>query len=239
MLKESCLCLLFFLAFCSNGSAQQLLFGKITKMGTEEPLTGVNVANIGQKLNNVSDRGGNFKIPAMPGDSLIISSAGYLPDTTIVKFSMFSDNCAVVLTPNIITLPYVKVDQMEFYQADSIKRREEYRFILDKKHPVKLWNAKRQGDDPGLSFSPIGYFSTNQTQKRKLKKRLLQEEEDYYVDYKFSYSRVAQLTKLKGDSLKIFMLRYRPSYSFCRNANNQDVFLYINDKLKIFRKDKL
>jgi len=149
---------------------------------------------------------------------------------------MFDENFLVSLWPNVMRLQSVEVDESRNYQLDSMQRREEYSFILDKKHPVKLWNEKRSADGPGFSFSPIGYFSKKEKEKRRLKKKLQQEEEDYYVDSRFPVARVAQLTRLTGDSLRLFIYRYRPSYQFCRGATNQDIFLYINDKLKLFRK---
>jgi len=228
--------LLLLLIFSSTGFAQQHLAGKLTKKGTTEILIGVNVTNFSQKKINSSDMGGNYKIPAEPGDTIIFSSAGYSTDTLIVSGFMLSDNYPIRLLPNIMTLPTVKVDEMQEYQLDSMQRREDYKQLLNKKHPVKLLNEKRKMDGPGFSFSPVGYFSKNEKQKRRLKQRLQWEEEQYYIDHKFSPARVAQLTRLKGDSLQIFMSRYKPSYKFCRNANNQDMILYINDKLKLFRK---
>jgi len=47
---------------------------------------------------------------------------------------------------------------------------------------------------------------------------------------------VAQLSKLPADSLQQFMVLYRPGFAFCRNAGNQDMLLYINEKLILFRK---
>jgi hypothetical protein len=239
MSKGSCCSLLFFLSLSTMAFSQQQMSGKIEKKGSSEILIGVNVTNLSQKKFGISDLGGNYRIPALPADTLIFSSSGYLPDTLFVRESMFTDNYLVLLNPRIVMLPSVKVDEMKNYQLDSIKKREDYRFIYEKKHPVKLWNEKRPGDGPGLNFSPIGYLSRVEKQKRRLKKRLRVEEEEDYIDYRFSPSRVAQLTRLKGDSLQIFMLRFRPSYKFCRIASNQDILLYTNDKLKLFRKSKL
>jgi len=80
---------------------------------------------------------------------------------------------------------------------------------------VKLWNEKRQGDDPGLSFSPIGYFSKQEVRKRRLKKRLAQQEEDYYIDFKFPRTRISTLTGLKGDSTRSVHDPLPPTYKFC------------------------
>ena len=239
MRKEKSFSLLFCLAFSSIGFAQQQLTGKTIKRGGTEIIIGVNVINRTLVKGNISDMGGNYKIPARPGDTIIFSSAGYRPDTLIVRSYMFGESWLVDLRPNIAALPSVSVEEESNYQSDSLKRRDEYRWLLDRKHPVKLMNEKRPGDAPGFSFSPLGYYSKTEKDKRRLKRRLQQEEEDYYIDYKFPPVRVAQLTRLKGDSLQLFLRLYRPSYAFCRKANSEDILLYINDKVSVFRKTQL
>jgi hypothetical protein len=239
MLKENSFSLLFCFAFSTIGFAQQQLAGRTVKRGGTEIVIGVNVINRTHIKSNISDMGGNYKIPAFPGDTIIFSSAGYQPDTLIVRSYMFAESWIVDLSPNIVALPYVQVEEESNYRIDSLRRRDEYRFLLDKKHPVKLMNEKRPGDGPGFSFSPLGYYSKAEKNKRRLKRRLQQEEEDYYIDYKFPPARVAQLTRLKGDSLQLFLRLYRPSYAFCRKANSGDILLYINDKLRLFRKPAL
>lgn len=236
MFTENCIAFLILSAFPGIAAAQQPLAGRIVKKGSTEILKGVTVINLSQGKHNISDMGGNYKIPAVPGDTILFTSAGYLPDTVVVSLAMLLEGLPIELAPNVVTLSSVKVDETRNYQLDSIQRREEYAYILNKKHPVKLWNEKRSADGPGLSFSPIGYFSAAERRKRKLKQRLELEEEDYYIDYRFPPARVAQLTRLKGDSLQTFLFRYRPSYRFCRKASNQDILLYINDKLKLYLK---
>ena len=239
MLQKSWFILFFFLVFVMEGFGQQLLSGKVVKKGSSEVLIGVSVINLNGRRYTSSDTTGLFSIPASLRDTIIFSSAGYLPDTVYVASYMLSENYLVALNPRIAALPSVDVLEMGKYREDSIKRREEYSWLLNAKHPVRLMNEKRAADGPGLSFSPLGFFSKREKQKRRLKKRLKQEEEDYYVDYKFSSSRVGLLTGLKGDSLRKFMIRCRPSYTFCRDASNQDMFLYINDKLILFKEGKL
>ena len=212
------------------------LSGRIRLKSSGEILAGVTVSNRALGRHNISDLGGNYRIAARPGDTLIITSAGYLNDTLPVNRSMLDSEYTVYLHEKVVALPAVKVTETSSYQFDSLQRHEDYAWLLDKKHPVKLWNEKRPGDGPGLSFSPIGYFSKGEVGKRRLKKRLKQEEEDYYIDYRFPRARVSMLTGLRGDSLDMFMIRFRPSYQWCRSANTMDILLYINDKLVLFRK---
>jgi hypothetical protein len=224
------------------GVAQRQLTGKIRLMSTNEVLSGVTISNRRLDQHNISDLGGNYRIAAQPGDTLILSSASTLTDTLLVSADMFSatangaDGYVVHLHAKIVSLPSVKITEINNYQKDSIQRHEDYAWLLDKKHPIKLWNEKTPGDAPGLNFSPIDYYSKGEVRKRQLKKRLKQEEEDYYIDFKFPRARVAALTGLKGDSLQQFLVRYRPTYKWCRSANMGDVLLYINDKLVLFRK---
>jgi hypothetical protein len=233
--RKSCF-LLFFLGFSFAGYAQQELWGKTLKEGSPEILIAVNVTNLNSGKFNVSDLGGNYRIPASPGELIVFSSAGYLPDTVTVTPVMLDSSFPVYLTPHLVALAPVRVGELSNYQIDSLQRRKDYANIYNKKHPVKLWNEKRPGDAPGLNFSPLGFFSGTEKQKRRLKKRLAQEEADYYIDSKFSLVRVSRLTRLTGDSLRLFMMRFRPSYKFCRMATSQDMLLYINDKLVLFKK---
>jgi len=212
------------------------MMGKIEKRGSTDIIIGANIINLKQGRHNVSDMGGNYKIAANPGDTVIFSSAGYVPDTVIVAGYMLEEKYLVALWPNVTRLQTVVVDETHNYQMDSLQRREENRWILDRKHPVRLWNEKRSADQPGFNFSPIGYFSKGERRKRRLKKRLLEQEREYYIDSRFPIARVSQITGLTGDSLRTFMGRYRPSYEFCRRSNNQDIFLYINDRVREFRR---
>jgi len=221
------------LVFSSHVYSQQALTGRVRKKASTEVLMSVSVHNLNQKKYNQSDMGGNFRIPATKGDTILFTSAGYLPDTTIVNDWMFAeaDGYSVYLTPNMVELPSVRVGDQSNYQLDSIKRKEDYAW-LDKVHRVKLAGGKRWSDGVGVSFSPISYFYSGEVQRRRLRRRLKEEEIDYYIDSKFPRAYVARVTGLKGDSLQTFMIRYRPTYKFCRKASNEDMLFYINDSLK-------
>ncbi|HEX9513845.1 MAG TPA: hypothetical protein VF939_25315 [Puia sp.] len=214
--------------------SQQFLSGRIHKKSSTEVLMSVSVHNLTQRKYNQSDMGGNFKIGAMKGDTVVFTSAGYLPDTTIVNTWMFeeADGYTVYLKPNLVELPSVRVGEQSNYQLDSLKRRDDYRQLEDSLHKVKLAFGKTFSDGVGISFSPLSYFYGPEARRRRFRKRLKQEEIDYYIDSRFPRPYVARVTGLQGDSLQVFMFRYRPSYKFCRQASNEDMLFYINDCLK-------
>src|SRR5205807_1141006 len=136
--------------------AQDILRGKIHKKASDEVIMSVSVQNISQKKYNTSDMGGNYKIPAKRGDTIVFTSAGYKPDTTFVSDWMFNgqEGYMVYLDPYVQELPTVRVGDLSNYQLDSIKRKDEYAY-LDQFHKVRLAGGKTFSDGVGVSFSPI------------------------------------------------------------------------------------
>jgi hypothetical protein len=124
---------------------------------------------------------------------------------------------------------------MSKYTLDSLSRREDYDYIFKNKSAKPLWDNKLSGDGRGVNFSPIGHWSANEKQKRKLKERLERDDKEEFIYYKFS-RRVPRLTGLRGDSLIMFINNYKPTYEYCLHATSMDILLYINDKLVLFKK---
>ena len=217
--------------------SQQVLAGKIRQKATESILASVTVVNHTQKKYNVSDAGGNYRIVASPGDTLTFSSAGYHADTMYVAGPELADKDGyiVYLEPNLVELPSVLIGQLSNYQLDSIQRKEDYAW-LDQTHKVRLAGDQTPTDGVGIGLSPVTYFSKVEKNRRQLRQRVKSEEKDFYIDSRFPPSYVSMVTGLKGDSLQLFMVTYRPTYKFSRNASNEDILLYINEKLKVFHR---
>jgi len=64
------------------------------------------------------------------------------------------------------------------------------------------------------------------------------EEQDKYVDHRFARSVVLKITHLEGDELDSFMMRYRPSYAFCKKATDYDLYDYIKLAFSEYTKDR-
>jgi hypothetical protein len=230
-------CSLLLLFFSSEGFAQQTLGGKIHKKGSSELLMSVTVENLSSHRFNESDIGGNYRIAAQQGDSVIFSSTAYRPDTLIVSAFMLAEGFDIYLQPHVETLAAVRVGSLSNYQIDSIERWKDYDWVAPKQK-VKLVDRTREaGDGVGISFSP--QFKTHEDkEKARLKKRLDEEEQEFYIDFRFSREYVVRLTHFQGDSLQTFMKDYRPTYGFCREATSQDMLLYVNDSMKKFKKEE-
>ena len=223
---------IFQLSFLCSISQNQI-YGKITN--NEEILISATVRNISQHRINASDLGGNYKIGAEVGDTLVFSHLGYNSDTIVVNSKMIGGILPIELKIKIEYLKSVEVDEMAKYRLDSLNRRTDYDYIFSNKNNKKLWNNKLSGDGRGVNFSPIGYFSSHEKQKRKLKKKLIMDDKEELIYYKYS-RHVPKLTGLTGDTLIRFINKYKPSYEYCLQTASLDMLVYINDKLILFKK---
>ncbi len=220
------------LNFCERLNAQIVLKGKIYEAGTDSLIPAANVFNVATKLSVYSEHDGSYTIKATEGNHIIFSAVGFSPDTVSITFHMLLTQYDVTLSRLSISLKPVTV--IGSYTADSLARRNYYQYIYEKQPGITGSNGPVNG--VGISISPMSFFSGESRQKRQLKKRLIKNEQETFIDYSFPVQWVEKLTGLHDDSLRLFVYLYRPSYSFCRKTSREDMLVYINDKLKEFRK---
>ncbi len=212
----------------------QTVRGKIYEARIDSTIEGVNVFNLTTKRAARSGKDGSYEIPAREGEVLIFSLVGYKPDTVVVDYSMTLIRYDITFYKEIITLKNVTVTSS--YAADSLARRNYYSHIYEKQPGITGRNTPVNGF--GISFSPVSFFSKESKQKRRLKKRLIKEEQESYIDRSFPQEWISRLTGLRSDSLYRFMALYRPSYEFCRKTSRDGMIVYISDKFKEFTRPK-
>jgi hypothetical protein len=153
-------------------------------------------------------------------------------------------------TPNV--LKEVTIKGIRNYHLDSLNRRKEYASIFDLKSPrfndifiskstnAPLTYSRFQNSTSSLAginvFSIINLLSRNKTPASKLQKVLLKEEANNYVDRKFSAERIQAITAMKGDSLQIFMNRYRPAVDQAKQMTDYELMMYIKKSHEEFIK---
>jgi hypothetical protein len=216
--------------------AQSHLSGTIMDSKSDAPLQGATIYNRSQNTYRRSTPEGKYSIIAREGDMLFFSSAGYRRDTINVSEELLRSGFDIGLKILAVTLDTVLVNSSN-YSEDSLGRRKDYKEFYDKNNPgLRGGNAPSSGF--GVSVSPISYFSRDQRAQRKFKKQLKYNEEQAYVDSRFSQSYVHKLTGLSGEELNLFMLNHRPSYKFVRRASQEDLLNYVNAALKTEREKK-
>ncbi len=212
--------------------AQKTLTGRVNNYTYDSifPLPGALVTNETRGLTTVSDAAGNYQIRAWENDRIIYSSLNYIGDTIIVQQQQFISGYDAALIPQELFLNNVTV--YADYRRDSLLRMQEFADITNTQQGITGGNTPAAG--AGIVLSPFSYFSKKARQKRELKKSLLKDNEESYIDYVFSPRRVSTLTRLQGDALQKFFNRYRPSYELARRLGHEGMVMYINNKLKEF-----
>jgi hypothetical protein len=215
-----------------RGDAQQFLTGKVYVKGTSDTLISVSIHNITTQRYDLSDEDGSYRVQATPGDHVAFSSVGHKTDTITITASILSASYPVYLEIKPQTLQAVRVEFTN-YQLDSMDRRKEYAWVYDHGNTPRV-EHERSGDGVGVQLNVFRNSSQAAKQRERLEKRLQKEEQDYYVESRYSREYVTRITHMQGDSLKAFMKKYRPSYDYCRKAAQVDILVYINDCYKLF-----
>jgi hypothetical protein len=223
------------LLFVFSAQAQTgIIKGYLRDSITHYPIPNGTIINQQTQKKATTNDKGFFFLEATSGNRLYIQAPDYDFDT-LDYAPFFADTLTLYLSPSGSILPGVTVRaSYTKYQLDSMQRREDFDAIRG--------NISKTINDPpttgvGVNIGLDKAWSKKEKQKVKAEKQFQKTEEQRYVDYRFSPQMVSYYTGLKADALRDYMHRYTPSYDWLRkHTAQQDVLLYINDKLKLFKK---
>jgi len=172
----------------------------------------------------MTDSAGQYRLRVSRKDSIFFS---YLGKAT-VKFPISSVDpnspMDISLAIAVDSLPLVVV-RPKPYRYDSMENRDEYRKVFDYE-PDYL--GQGQGG-AGINLDML-FGARRNRQMLALKERLIEEEQDKYVDYRFNRTLVRRITGLNQPALNQFMRMYRPTYDFIINCENDyEFYRYIRD----------
>ncbi|MEO6837126.1 MAG: hypothetical protein ABI261_02340 [Ginsengibacter sp.] len=125
------------------------------------------------------------------------------------------------------------------YLRDSIENRQEYSKVFGGEKPG-IHSTYDPGGAAGLDLDAlIGMFQHRKNQENlAFKNRLLQQEQDSYVDYRFSSKTISRVTGLKGDELEKYKKLYRPTYFFIVTSTLTEFYEYILNTSYAFKKQE-
>lgn len=208
-------------------NAQYKLQGTVYDGTRTYPLEGVSVITTNDR-GTTTDANGFYSIEVSEKDSIWFSylqkPTTKFPVSKITNVAQFD----IALQVDVPILKEVIVRQRN-YKMDSIQNRIDYQ---------KAFNFRRPNLESMTSIGPMGagidvnelirvfQFRKNQSSDR-FRERLLQQERDNFIDYRFNRAVVRRLTNLSGDDLDRFMTLYRPSYTFTLYSRDYDFQEYI------------
>jgi len=218
-----------------DARAQQVTIrGTVFNMYRTRPLEAVSVLSTSGK-GTITDSNGNYMIVVNETDSLSFS---YLGKSTI-KFPVNAMNRVtgfdIALHVNA-ELNEVRVAPRN-YRMDSLQNRQDYQKIFDYKKPGLTLTSPSSGLGVGFDLDAIINVFRFQKNRRMLafQKRLVEEEEDNFIDHRFNRSIVKKITRFDGNELDSFMVRYRPSFEFTKITTDYEFYDYIKLAAKEFK----
>jgi plasmid maintenance system killer protein len=124
------------------------------------------------------------------------------------------------------------------YKFDSLQNRMDYSKIFNYQKPKLKTVTPQFGVGAGFDLDEIinmFRFRRNRSMAA-FQKRLLQEENDKFVDHRFNKPLVRRLTMLDGEELDSFMRVFRPSYMFTKLSGDYEFQQYIKTALYRFKR---
>lgn len=138
------------------------------------------------------------------------------------------------------TLKEVKVYTKNFRQ-DSIENRQNYNKIFGYEKPGVSTSVNPGSGSVGMDldeFINIFRFKRNK-QLRKMQDRLLEQEQENYIKYRFNKTAVKRITRLEGADLDNFMILYKPEFEFTEMATTVQFYQYILNASYQYKKEML
>ncbi len=216
---------------CANGYGQQLVNGTVYDSTKTIPVKDVIIKSSSGTM-VMTDSTGQYSIAVQKTDSLTFIY-NYKPT---MKFAVkdikdpanFDIALHIRVAEKFKTLQEVRI-YTRSYQQDSIRNREEYAKIFNYKKPGLALGSDSYSGAVGLDIDElinIFRFKRNR-QLRKLQERLIEDEKEKYVNYRFNKALVHRITGLEGNDLDVFLKEYRPDFEFTQASSLVDFYQYI------------
>ena len=227
---------------------RQYIYGVVKDSATQEPMIGAHIQNLGAGSLTSTNERGRFKIPALSGDTILISSVGHKMLYWVVDSTWFDDEERDFLLPvNTIYLEEVVVGDFPVY--------ERFKEMIIKEQPkdttFRVFGVPEVVMDPYPQlekseylnpvyafFHPVSALHHSFSKKEKEKRKMQQIRKRKYItqDAKLKFTRewVSENTKLKGDTLTSFIAYCNFSENYLASASQFEIYELMMDLLPKF-----
>lgn len=231
-----------FLAALSS-TAQFIVTGTVYDSTRVIPVKDVLVqASNGNRV--ITDTLGVYAIAVTDNDSLTFiynnKPTAKFAVSQVPDIGQFNISLHVRVQEKFQTMKEVKVYSKN-YRQDSIENRLYYNKLFNYDRPGVATSINPGSGTVGMDldeFINIFRFRRNK-QLKKMQDRLLDQEEENYIKYRFNKLTVKRITRLEGADLDNFMRMYRPTFEFTQMANTVEFYQYILNASYMFKRDHL
>lgn len=234
----------FFLIFIAFGTVvgqhEILLRGAVYDSSRMIAIPMVKVSSTGGSV-AYTDSIGHYNILVSKNDSVSFNFRGKSTTLFPVRDIKYQQGFDISLQVNVAdrykTLKEVVVIAKS-YKQDSLENREKYRKVFEFENGLSINSGGGMGGGAGLDpNSLINMFRFRRNKSlRTLQSRLMAEEAEKFVNYRFNKTLVKHLSSLEGTELDRFMNIYRPSYDFAASATEYQFAQYILDASRMYKR---
>ena len=127
------------------------------------------------------------------------------------------------------------------FREDSIENRIYYNKIFNYQKPGVATSVNPGSGSVGMDLDEfINIFRVRRNrQLKKMQDRLLEQEQENYVKYRFNKMTVKRITRLEGTDLDNFMTLYKPDFEFTQMASTVEFYQYILNASYLYKNDLL
>lgn len=219
------------LLFCTGVlQAQLTISGKMLDKGKINYVEGARVVSTGGMF-GFTDSLGHYSIMVHENDSIYFTynnkPTQKFPVSAITNPNEFDISLHIAVQSKYNSLKEVIV-YAKSYKQDSLENRQEYADVFEYKKPG-LSTSVVPGGGVGADVNElINIFRFKRNKRLKaFRTRLEDQEQEKYVNYRFSKITVKRITNLEGSALDTFLVWYRPSYDFAANSSELQFTQYI------------
>ncbi|MEO5684105.1 MAG: hypothetical protein ABIQ88_15790 [Chitinophagaceae bacterium] len=197
-------------------------------MSRTQPLPAVSVLST-SGTGTVTDSTGFYTILVNESDSIWFS---YLNKPT-PKFAVSAINVFIGFDISL-HVPVTELKEVKIlprsYKRDSMQNRLDYAKAFDFQKPgISLSSPSSGAFGVGLDLDAfINMFNFRRNRRMAhFQQRLIQDEQDKFIDHRFTKALVKKITKFSGAVQDDFMKTYRPSLEFVSGATDYEFAEYI------------
>jgi hypothetical protein len=192
----------------------------------------------------ITDSMGHYEIFVTENDSLTFiyqnKPTAKFAVKQIANIASFDISLHIRVTSKFQTMKEVRVYSKNF-REDSIENRIYYNKIFNYQKPGVATSINPGSGSVGMDLDEfINIFRVKRNkQLRKMQERLLEQEQENYIKYRFNKTTVKRITRLEGKELDEFMLLYKPDFEFTQMASTVEFYQYILNASYQYKKEML
>ena len=177
---------------------------------------------------------GEFRINAVPGDTLFAVLQGYAVDTVVLKGTqaIYFQLKSLGINLQEVSITGKKLTPQEQYQ----QRLKEYKYKLDRGSSKDILSVGSGG--AGLGIDAIyNLLSRDGKNARHLQKILERDYKESIIDYRFRPDYVKSILQLSDTETIDFMEQYRPTYDFVLTATDYAFVVFLRNSYASYKRN--